>query len=113
GLLDEVNRTGRLTHDLWVYLFAGVRGTHSIGLSGTRLAIRQERHIITLDERVDAFTKVLPYALLINIRAKYPIEHENLATVRAVNSKAGWARHLDHRALEPLRYKFKSGVRRF
>jgi hypothetical protein len=54
----------------------GAGSTHSIRLSGARLAVGQDGDIVALDERVDTVTDIVPDSLLGCVLTKDSVKDE-------------------------------------
>lgn len=101
------------THGLGVILFVGTGSTHSIGFSGTRLSVGQNRNIVSLQEGIYAITEILPDALLVGGLGKNSIEDEDLAALGHIDGETGRGCDMDHRPLEALGNQFIARIAGF
>ena len=101
-----------LTLYLQVALLGGPRRAHGVRLAGTRLAVRQQRDIITLGEGADAVANIVPDALLRDVGGEDTVEDKELATLGRVDGEARIRRDLHHGPLESLGNEVEAGVAR-
>lgn len=100
------------THETRIILLRRSSCAHGIGLARAGLTIRQDGHIVALDEVVDALAEVIPDALLIYVLAKDAVEDEQLLALRGLDGQVGLAGDLDGRPAESLGDQLESRVSR-
>ncbi len=91
-------------------MLGGARGAHGVRLAGARLAVGEERDIVTLGEGADALLEVVPHAGLIDVGPEHPVEDEQLAALGRLDRQAGRRLHVDHGPLEALRDQVVAGI---
>jgi hypothetical protein len=91
-------------------LLGRTRCPHRIRLAGTRLTVGENRDIVSLGKGVDALFEILPHASLVDVGAKYAVKDEQLAALGRIDRQVGRRLHVDHGALEALRYEFVARV---
>lgn len=74
------------THQRRITLLFCAGGAHCVRLPSARLAICEDRDIVALDERAHALVQVAPYAFLIYVFAKHPVEDEELLALGGFDS---------------------------
>jgi hypothetical protein len=94
--LKENQEAGILTHCLRVALLCRTGGAHGVGFARARLTIGQYGDIVALHKGSDAFVKIVPDTLLLNVLTKDVVEDKQFPALWGVHFEVCWGCDMYH-----------------